>query len=107
MYVCLCVCVSVSVDVSVWGCGGVGGVCGGVCGYCAHARSSPAATGDPTVFGNMGVPESVVSSITEQLRSGKYNGYPHSVGYPQARAAVGAHYSAGAASYSTEVCRRG
>ncbi|KAH3772763.1 tyrosine aminotransferase-like isoform X2 [Dreissena polymorpha] len=48
--------------------------------------------GDPTVFGNLSVPEEAEVALIKALKQRKYNGYGPSTGYEQARAAV-AEYS--------------
>ena len=46
-------------------------------------------TGDPTVFGNLLPSETSLTAIKEATRAdGKFNGYPPSIGYPDAREAV-------------------
>ena len=49
--------------------------------------------GDPTIFGNLKVHESILDKLQENTRSFKYNGYPPSVGYADARAAIASRYS--------------
>lgn len=47
--------------------------------------------GDPTLFGNFVPPALVTDEITRVVREGKHNGYPPSIGYEQARAAIAKH----------------
>jgi tyrosine aminotransferase len=49
--------------------------------------------GDPTVFGNLDTPDSVVDAVIKQLKNKKNNGYTHSAGMPEARAAIAKKYS--------------
>lgn len=49
--------------------------------------------GDPTVFGNMNVPDSVVDSICANVRAKRCNGYLPSNGLPAARAAIAKKFS--------------
>ncbi|KAJ1849464.1 hypothetical protein LPJ70_000460 [Coemansia sp. RSA 2708] len=49
--------------------------------------------GDPTVFGNFKTHPVVVEAVEEAVRSYGFNGYPPSVGVPQAREAVAKKYS--------------
>ena len=44
--------------------------------------------GDPTVFGNLPVPEEMDDAVIDKIRSHKYNGYNPSIGYEDARQAV-------------------
>lgn len=44
--------------------------------------------GDPTVFGNLSVPELVENAVVKGLKKGKFNGYGPSTGYENARQAV-------------------
>jgi len=44
--------------------------------------------GDPTVFGNMDVPDSVIDDVTSNLRTKKINGYLPSTGLPDAKRAI-------------------
>eukprot|EP00834_Sanchytrium_tribonematis_P005332 NODE_316_length_9983_cov_1.089741.p3 type:complete len:327 gc:universal NODE_316_length_9983_cov_1.089741:3348-2368(-) len=53
----------------------------------------PLSIGDPTIYGNFPVPESVNSAMIEAIRSGKANGYPPSVGYLRSREAVANFWS--------------
>eukprot|EP00053_Salpingoeca_punica_P020295 m.211265 g.211265 ORF g.211265 m.211265 type:complete len:414 (-) comp18033_c0_seq1:322-1563(-) len=48
--------------------------------------------GDPTVYGNLPVAESVKDALIASIQSGKFNGYPPSTGYADARKAI-AEYS--------------
>jgi aspartate/methionine/tyrosine aminotransferase len=63
-------------------------------------------SGDPTVFGNLPKSPAVTAALCEALESGKYDGYPHSCGYPETRAAVAQQYSVqnrhGAVQYKSE-----
>jgi len=47
--------------------------------------------GDPTVFGNLTPPASLVQALKESVDSGKNNGYAPSTGFPEARQAVADH----------------
>ncbi|KAJ2498313.1 hypothetical protein GGH96_004404 [Coemansia sp. RSA 1972] len=49
--------------------------------------------GDPTVFGNFKTHPVVVEAVEEAVRSFSFNGYPPSVGVPQAREAVANKYT--------------
>ncbi|KAJ2615749.1 hypothetical protein H4S08_001107 [Coemansia sp. RSA 1365] len=49
--------------------------------------------GDPTVFGNFKTHSAVVEAVEEATRSYTFNGYPPSVGVPQAREAIAKKYS--------------
>lgn len=49
--------------------------------------------GDPTVFGNMNVPEAAVEAVAAALRGGKSNGYVASHGAKEAREAVARRHS--------------
>ncbi|KAJ2389923.1 hypothetical protein GGI05_003361 [Coemansia sp. RSA 2603] len=49
--------------------------------------------GDPTVFGNFKTHPVVVEAVEEAIRSFSFNGYPPSVGVPQAREAVANKYT--------------
>ncbi|KAI9475029.1 hypothetical protein LPJ78_002870 [Coemansia sp. RSA 989] len=49
--------------------------------------------GDPTVFGNFKTHPVVVEAVEEAVRSFSFNGYPPSVGVPQARDAVARKYT--------------
>eukprot|EP00998_Keelungia_sp_KM082_P002215 NODE_1268_length_1402_cov_139.558431_g1257_i0.p1 GENE.NODE_1268_length_1402_cov_139.558431_g1257_i0~~NODE_1268_length_1402_cov_139.558431_g1257_i0.p1 ORF type:complete len:429 (+),score=105.19 NODE_1268_length_1402_cov_139.558431_g1257_i0:64-1287(+) len=49
--------------------------------------------GDPTVGGNLELPESAVKAMHDAVDSKKFNGYPHSAGYPHARQAVADKFS--------------
>ena len=49
--------------------------------------------GDPSVFGNFPVPESVTNAIQDAITSQKANGYPPSVGYEASREAVAQFWS--------------
>ncbi|KAJ2841994.1 hypothetical protein IWW36_006069, partial [Coemansia brasiliensis] len=49
--------------------------------------------GDPTVFGNFKTHPVVVEAVEEAVRSFSFNGYPPSVGVPQARDAVAKKYT--------------
>ena len=44
--------------------------------------------GDPSVYGNFPIPESVTNALTNAIASQKANGYPPSVGYESSRQAV-------------------
>jgi len=44
--------------------------------------------GDPTVFGNMDVPDSAIEDVVSKLRTKKINGYLPSTGLPEARRAI-------------------
>ncbi|XP_052816861.1 tyrosine aminotransferase-like isoform X2 [Mya arenaria] len=54
--------------------------------------------GDPTVFGNLVVPEEVENAVVKSIKQRKYNGYGPSTGYEQARQAV-ADYSSSETSH--------
>lgn len=49
--------------------------------------------GDPTLYGNLRVNPEYIEEYCRIIRSGKYNGYAHSMGLPQARQAVAERYS--------------
>lgn len=49
--------------------------------------------GDPTVFGNLPVPEHAEEAIVEALKNRGYNGYGPSTGYEKSRAAVAEYVS--------------
>ncbi|XP_060552086.1 tyrosine aminotransferase-like isoform X2 [Ruditapes philippinarum] len=49
--------------------------------------------GDPTVFGNLKVPEEVETSVIKSIKQHKYNGYGPSTGYEDARKAVAEYVS--------------
>ena len=53
----------------------------------------PLSIGDPTVFGNLNASDLFVETLVENLRSGKFNGYTHSTGYPAAREALAKHFT--------------
>ena len=48
--------------------------------------------GDPTTDGNLLPPPNAVEAVISALRSNRFNGYPPSVGYPAARAAVATYW---------------
>ena len=48
----------------------------------------PLSLGDPTVFGNLNPPETLVNAICKNAMSFKYNGYTNSSGLAIAKAAV-------------------
>jgi len=48
--------------------------------------------GDPSVFGNLDPAQECLDAVVEAVQSGKYNGYPNSVGYMETREAI-AQYS--------------
>lgn len=52
----------------------------------------PLSLGDPTVFGNLPPPQHFIDRLADNLKSGKFNGYVHSAGTPEARAAIAAAY---------------
>ncbi|KAJ2713882.1 hypothetical protein H4R19_002027 [Coemansia spiralis] len=58
--------------------------------------------GDPTVFGNFKAHPAVVEAVEEAVRSYSFNGYPPSVGVPQARDAVAKKYTHASAPLSAE-----
>lgn len=49
--------------------------------------------GDPTVFGNLHPDANIIDSVSEALRSGANNGYPHSCGYSKTRSALAEYYT--------------
>jgi len=49
-------------------------------------------TGDPSVYGNLDAGQECVDAVVEAVQSGKFNGYPASVGSMEAREAI-ANYS--------------
>ena len=49
--------------------------------------------GDPTVFGNLPVPEAAEEAIITALKNRTYNGYGASVGYEKSRQAVADYVS--------------
>lgn len=49
--------------------------------------------GDPTVFGNLPVPEVAVEALVASLKTQTFNGYAPSVGYEKSRAAVAEYVS--------------
>lgn len=53
----------------------------------------PLSIGDPTVFGNLPPPESVIQAVVEKTASGKFNGYGPSTGLPEARSAIASKYT--------------
>lgn len=53
----------------------------------------PLSIGDPTVFGNLPVAPTVTAAVKESIDSGKYNGYPPSIGYLSAREAIAKYAS--------------
>ena len=50
-------------------------------------------SGDPSVFGNLPPHPSAFEAVQKAAASGRYNGYAHSSGLPEARAAVAEEYS--------------
>lgn len=48
--------------------------------------------GDPTVFGNLKVDESVNESLIKNIKSHKFNGYQNSCGMESARVSIAKHY---------------
>lgn len=53
----------------------------------------PLSIGDPTVFGNMPQPRELLDAVHASIDAGKFNGYAHSCGYPEARKAVALRYA--------------
>ncbi|BGP13322.1 hypothetical protein JCM10213_001491 [Rhodosporidiobolus nylandii] len=51
--------------------------------------------GDPSVFGNFPPAPESIAAIEASLKSGRANGYPESVGYPDARQAVADYFDEG------------
>lgn len=51
--------------------------------------------GDPTVFGNLPIPDTAVQGIAEALACKKFNGYGHSAGLSIARQAIASKYDYG------------
>lgn len=51
--------------------------------------------GDPSVYGNFPPPPQALAAISASLHSGKADGYPASVGYSDARAAVANYFDEG------------
>jgi tyrosine aminotransferase len=49
--------------------------------------------GDPTVFGNLPLDESIEQAVIDSIRSKKHNGYAPSIGYEDTRSAIAAYYS--------------
>ncbi|KAL4234597.1 hypothetical protein ACF0H5_006238 [Mactra antiquata] len=49
--------------------------------------------GDPTVFGNLRVPDQIETSVIKSLKQHKYNGYGPSTGYESSREAVAKYVS--------------
>ncbi|GAB5368701.1 hypothetical protein AAMO2058_001342300 [Amorphochlora amoebiformis] len=58
--------------------------------------------GDPTVFGNMDVPDSVIDDIVIKLRTKRINGYLPSTGLPEARRAIALKFSTKGAEISED-----
>lgn len=57
------------------------------------------------MFGNLKPYDSLVDTVTACLRSGKHNGYIHSAGHPDARAAIAKRYSLdGRTPLTADVC---
>lgn len=52
----------------------------------------PLSIGDPCTDGNLLPPESALDALCTNIRSAKYNGYPPSAGYPEARKAIAKRY---------------
>jgi tyrosine aminotransferase len=48
--------------------------------------------GDPTVFGNLNVPDQVDEALIASIKSHKWNGYAHSAGFPSARKAIATRF---------------
>jgi tyrosine aminotransferase len=59
----------------------------------AEKQLIPLSIGDPTIFGNLKVPEILEESMKAAISSGQYNGYAPSTGAIAARQAVAARYS--------------
>jgi len=53
----------------------------------------PLSLGDPTVFGNFKQSDDMIRAMLSNARQGLSNGYTHSAGAPQARAAVAKRYT--------------
>lgn len=49
--------------------------------------------GDPTVFGNLPIPEAAEEAVTDALKNRTFNGYGPSTGYEKSRAAVAEYVS--------------
>lgn len=49
--------------------------------------------GDPTVFGNLQAPESVIKAVQDALLEPRNHGYPPATGYPSAKEAIAARYT--------------
>lgn len=52
----------------------------------------PLSIGDPTIFGNFAPPSTTTESLISLLDDGRNNGYVHSSGIPEARAAIADQY---------------
>merc|ERR1712137_38162 len=52
----------------------------------------PLSIGDPTIFGNFTPPSTTTESLMNLLDDGRNNGYVHSSGIPEARAAIAERY---------------
>eukprot|EP00051_Salpingoeca_urceolata_P012565 m.155384 g.155384 ORF g.155384 m.155384 type:complete len:264 (+) comp17528_c0_seq2:1751-2542(+) len=62
----------------------------------------PLSIGDPTVFGNLVVPEQALEAVSASLRSGKANGYAPSTGYESTRQAIADAFAAPGAAYAAK-----
>lgn len=49
--------------------------------------------GDPTIFGNLPLDESIEDAVVEAVRSKKRNGYAPSIGYEDTRSAIAEYYT--------------
>ena len=63
----------------------------------------PPLSGDPSVFGNLPPHPAVIEGVKRALESGKYNGYGHSSGLPEAREAVAKEFNRPRAPLTSEV----
>ena len=57
----------------------------------------PLSIGDPTRFGNFKTPQVFVDALVKNVQSFQYNGYAHSAGLREARAAIAKKYTSEAA----------
>lgn len=55
---------------------------------CKSYKSSSSNAGDPTIFGNLRASPETINAVRNALNEGRYNGYAHSAGIPEARQAV-------------------
>lgn len=53
----------------------------------------PLSIGDPTVFGNLEAPDTLVKAVTQAMSGNKFNGYAPSMGVPVAREAIAKRFT--------------